>query len=406
MTVATSNSRDAYNCSGGTTYDFHFGVGATSEVKVVLTDASGVETTLTETTHYTVSATNSDYSSGGTVTTVSAYAAPNKITIVSNVPLTQESDFTEGMPTLYETFESGLDKLTRIVQQHNEIIVRSLTLPLSSASISALLPVPVANAYLAINSAGTAFEMRSLVAQGSISDEAYDAATWLSATTVAPSKKAVRDILETKASNDFATAAEITAGLESAKAIAPDQLKLSSPTVVALTASAGNITATHGDIVIGTAGHGIDFSADSGAAGMTSELLDDYEEGTWTPTWNPASGSGQTISVAVGSYTKIGNRVFLNCSIGTNGHGTASGEISIGGLPFTSSSVSNEYSSVVCGQGANMALTAGQGCVGLVASANTIFYPQVWNATSGTSAMTAAEFGIQGVLRFSVVYNV
>ena len=226
MTVATSNSRDAYNCSGGTTYDFHFGVGATSEVKVVLTDASGVETTLTETTHYTVSATNSDYSSGGTVTTVSAYAAPNKITIVSNVPLTQESDFTEGMPTLYETFESGLDKLTRIVQQHNEIIVRSLTLPLSSASISALLPVPVANAYLAINSAGTAFEMRSLVAQGSISDEAYDAATWLSATTVAPSKKAVRDILETKASNDFATAAEITAGLESAKAIAPDQAAL------------------------------------------------------------------------------------------------------------------------------------------------------------------------------------
>lgn len=224
MTVATSNSRDAYNCSGGTTYDFHFGVGATSEVKVVLTDESSVETILTETTHYTISATNSDFSSGGTVTTVSAYAAPNKITIVSNVPLTQESDFTEGMATLYETFESGLDKLTRIVQQHNEIIVRSLTLPLSSASISALLPVPVANAYLAINSAGTAFEMRSLVAQGSISDEAYDAATWLSATTVAPSKKAVRDVIETKTAK--ATAAEITTGTEPAKAIAPDQLAL------------------------------------------------------------------------------------------------------------------------------------------------------------------------------------
>jgi len=129
MTVASSNSRIQYNCSGGTTYDFAFGVGATSEVKVVLTDASNVETILTETTHYTISATNSDYSSGGTVTTVAAYAAPNKITIVRNVPLTQASDFTEGMPTLYETFEQGLDKCIRLLQQQNEILARTFTLP-------------------------------------------------------------------------------------------------------------------------------------------------------------------------------------------------------------------------------------------------------------------------------------
>ncbi len=45
----------------------------------------------------------------------------------------------------------------------------------------------------------------------------------------------------------------------------------------------GDQTILDGNLVIGTAGKGINFSADPSAPGMTSELLDDYEEGTWTP---------------------------------------------------------------------------------------------------------------------------
>jgi hypothetical protein len=45
----------------------------------------------------------------------------------------------------------------------------------------------------------------------------------------------------------------------------------------------GDQTIVDGSLVIATAGEGIDFSADPSAPGMTSELLDDYEEGTWTP---------------------------------------------------------------------------------------------------------------------------
>jgi hypothetical protein len=113
---------------------------------------------LTETTHYTVSATNRDYSSGGVVTTTTAYAAPNKITILRNVPLTQDSDFVEGMPTLYETFESGLDKLTRITQQLQELIARTVLLPRSSPTSGLALPAPVAGSYLRWNAALTALE--------------------------------------------------------------------------------------------------------------------------------------------------------------------------------------------------------------------------------------------------------
>ena len=52
----------------------------------------------------------------------------------------------------------------------------------------------------------------------------------------------------------------------------------------------GDLTVSAGNVIIGTSGKGIDFSATAGTG--TSELLDDYEEGTWTP----ADGSSLTIS--------------------------------------------------------------------------------------------------------------
>lgn len=88
-----------------------------------------------------------------------------------------------------------------------------------------------------------------------------------------------------------------------------------------------------GNVVIGTAGKGIDFSADPSAAGMTSELLDDYEEGTWTPTLTFSSGSITYVS-QIGTYTKIGNQVTLNFWIRVNTVSTPAGAISVASLPF------------------------------------------------------------------------
>jgi hypothetical protein len=67
----------------------------------------------------------------------------------------------------------------------------------------------------------------------------------------------------------------------------------------------GNLGISDGNLVIGTAGHGIDFSATSGTG--TSELLDDYEKGTFTPTASFASGGTPTYTTQQGVYTKIGD---------------------------------------------------------------------------------------------------
>jgi len=91
----------------------------------------------------------------------------------------------------------------------------------------------------------------------------------------------------------------------------------------------GNFTISDGDLVIGTAGHGIDFSATSGTG--TSELLDDYEEGTFTP----LNVSMSAVSDAyTGRYTKIGNQVFISVSQ-TAGTVSFSAGNAIKGLPFT-----------------------------------------------------------------------
>jgi hypothetical protein len=114
----------------------------------------------------------------------------------------------------------------------------------------------------------------------------------------------------------------------------------------------GDVTLSTGNLVIGTAGKGIDFSINPAAAGMTSELLDDYETGAWTPTYTPASGAFGAItynSNTFGRYTKVGNAVFIVGLIITDSFdvGAGSGQGRISGLPFTpspSASASINYS--------------------------------------------------------------
>jgi hypothetical protein len=96
-----------------------------------------------------------------------------------------------------------------------------------------------------------------------------------------------------------------------------------------------NVEIQDGDLVIGTSGHGIDFSATSGTG--TSELFDDYEEGAVT---NPLYVGGTQItsgySVNGATYTKVGDTVIMNIYIDyTSPSGTGpTGNVTIG-LPFT-----------------------------------------------------------------------
>jgi len=97
--------------------------------------------------------------------------------------------------------------------------------------------------------------------------------------------------------------------------------------------SSGDVQVLTGNLVIGTSGKGIDFSATSDAGGMDSELLDDYEEGTWTPTYTFGT-TDHTSMVSGGTYVKVGKMVFVTGYLYTNNSSTYSGTATITGLPF------------------------------------------------------------------------
>jgi hypothetical protein len=115
----------------------------------------------------------------------------------------------------------------------------------------------------------------------------------------------------------------------------------------------GNQTIVDGNLIIGTAGRGVDFSADPSAPGMTSELLDDYEEGTWTPqiSFEVPGDLSIVYSRNAGRYQKIGNTVYVSFTIfaSTFTHSTASGVARITGLPFTQLNVTANFTGVAVG---------------------------------------------------------
>ncbi len=151
--------------------------------------------------------------------------------------------------------------------------------------------------------------------------------------------------------------------------------------------------AVTGNVKMSNAGGGIDFSATSGTG--TSELFDDYEEGTFTPFVYGTSSSGTaTYTGQTGVYTKIGRAVHVKIGIGYTGH-TGTGNLEIGNLPFYSQS-SGPWSSLTLNS-SDLSFPAGavQVC-GLVKSSNfVITLAAVFDGSTGSAIPMDAAAGIE-----------
>jgi hypothetical protein len=121
-----------------------------------------------------------------------------------------------------------------------------------------------------------------------------------------------------------------------------------------------------GNIKVNTSGNGIDFSATPGTG--TSELLADYEKGTFTPTVIGTTTAGTaTYAFAVGNYVKVGDAVNFQIIISWSA-GTGTGNLALGGLPFTAG---GSFYSVSLGRVDALALTALNIATAYVSSSST-----------------------------------
>ena len=169
--------------------------------------------------------------------------------------------------------------------------------------------------------------------------------------------------------------------------------------------AAGDVNIVSGNVVMGTSAKGIDFSAVTGGTGTaTANVLNDYEEGTFTPTVIGATTAGVGVyTIQGGSYTKIGNLVTVQVYLSWSAH-TGTGNMRFGNFPFNSSSNSGSNNGVSFGYVNNIALSASN----VLTAINTIgtSYVDAYQYPVGGGTSTSVPIDTAGDVIFSLSYRV
>ena len=148
-------------------------------------------------------------------------------------------------------------------------------------------------------------------------------------------------------------------------------------------------------------------SADAGA-----NVLDDYEEGTFTPTLldNTLSASeSQGYGTQLGFYTKIGNRVLWSLTLVMSSVGslTTSQQARVGGLPFVAQNTTSLFGSAYTGFGndLNMGAASTGPISGSIAPNTSYISLWEWDATTGINSVLISEVSADGSLYMAGQYQ-
>lgn len=165
----------------------------------------------------------------------------------------------------------------------------------------------------------------------------------------------------------------------------------------------GTTTATANGGVLQVS-NGITFPATQSAC-SDANTLDDYEEGTWTPTLTFSNGSvGITYANRAGLYTKIGNIITVSCYLELSNKGSSTGNAQIESLPFPASIPSYPVNAgwvVLEGNGSSWPAAA---TYGLAWSDSKVYVR--YNGAGGWSPVTNTSFTNTTAIYFSSTYRV
>ena len=163
----------------------------------------------------------------------------------------------------------------------------------------------------------------------------------------------------------------------------------------------GDQTLATGNLIQGTAAKGVNFTANTGAAGKTSNLLNWYEEGTFNAQVTDGTNNA-TMSAFSCRYTRIGRQVFVQGNVSTSSVAGLSGVIYISGLPYAL----NGFSAGSIGYASGFNITAGNAVTIGGNNGETRVYPQVWDVATGTTQMTVGEWSDDGNIVMAFTYTV
>jgi hypothetical protein len=164
-------------------------------------------------------------------------------------------------------------------------------------------------------------------------------------------------------------------------------LPATSGTVATLTTPSFATTIGVGGATPSASGTGITFPATQSAS-SNANTLDDYEEGTFTPTVFIGATEVTSYHFQNGSYTRVGRIVHANCWVRVNNKGAATGSVSIRGLPFNIANSNANFTAGTIGyQDEMLSSSAPMYCYGASNSATVnLIYASATSATDVTQA--------------------
>jgi hypothetical protein len=165
----------------------------------------------------------------------------------------------------------------------------------------------------------------------------------------------------------------------------------------------GNQTINNGDLIIGTAGDGIDFSANTPAAGMTSELLTWYEEGTFTPSLVPGTSGSITLTTAAAKYTRVGRAVTVTGICEVSSVASPVGALLLQGLPFTNSADTSSRSAAAI-YATGLAAGATTAIMGRIIPSESQI--RIEKFAAGSASAMAGDVQTNTIIQFNLTYFV
>ena len=147
--------------------------------------------------------------------------------------------------------------------------------------------------------------------------------------------------------------------------------------------------------------NGLLFGTDTAAA----NALDDYEEGTWTPTLTEGTNTNASYDNRSGNYVKIGRTVFVEARINITSLGSISGNLRLAGLPFNVSNTVGSRATMNSGWAVGLDITAGQNISGYANGTTDYFWLTLWANAAGTSNLTHSTLSADGGFMMSATYT-
>jgi hypothetical protein len=165
----------------------------------------------------------------------------------------------------------------------------------------------------------------------------------------------------------------------------------------------GDATLSTGNLIQGTAAKGINFTANTNAPGMTSELLNWYEEGTFTPSLVPGTSGSITLATAAAKYTRVGRAVTVTGICEVDSVSLPVGTLLLQGLPFTNSADTSSRSAAAI-YATGLAVTATTAIMGRIIPSESQI--RIEKFAAGSASAMAGDVQTNTIIQFNLTYFV